>query len=838
MARLAARPAGVLMADRTPPINLTLEATLLGQVLVKNTVYDTVSSVVRAEMFADPAHAMVWEAIATLIDEGRSATVMTLRAYLDHEKILADIGGVAYLQQLVDATMTTVNALDLAREIRTLAVLREAMATAEQIAETAAKPNLDMDVDHFLDDIDARLGRLRLAARPATGASGTMRDFADQARDEALAAYRGGAPVRGLRTGMGAIDAKLPLGFRPGHFIVLAARPAMGKAQPLSAKILKDSGEWTTMGEIEVGDWLASVDGAPSVVLGVHPRGRREVFRIILSDGRSTEACAEHLWSVHYRMWAGPRVLSTLAVAKMLTRKRYRGRLWIERHSGEHGGGVLPLDPWALGVLIGNGGFTGNTPHITSADSDIISRLAARLPAGVAMSPGHVGSYRLTSGRNNRSNPLTTILAALGLMGKLSIEKFIPPVYFRASRADRIALLAGLVDTDGNVEKHGSIVYSTSSPRLADDVTRLVRSLGGWCHFNSRPAHYTKNGQSFPAQDGHRATIILPPGLGEAMVVGHKIKRIKTMTREKRLTFEAIRPIAVEETRCISVSHPSRLYVTDDYIVTHNSALATDFAVSIAEQVWPEGRRPVVGLWSLEMSGSEIVSRIYAPRMGISATDIMGGKMTQPQAERLLVVAEEIAQLGIHIFDDFSLSPTRLRAQARILKRERGLDLVIVDYLQLMEPPEHRRRYTSRVDEVTEISRGLKSVARELDVPVLALSQLTRDVDNREDNRPRLSDLRESGSIEQDADVVMMLYRQEYYLHGRKPQTDTLNETRKIEVENAWYAALARCQGKAELSIAKARGGATGRIELDWSGTLTTFRDTHRPPDPQDTLAL
>ena len=485
------------MADRTPPINLTLEATLLGQVLVKNTVYDTVSSVVRAEMFADPAHAMVWEALATLIDEGRSATVMTLRAYLDHEKILGDIGGVDYLQDLVDATMTTVNALDLAREIRTLAVLREAMATAEQIAETAAKPNLDMDVDHFLDDIDARLGRLRLAARPASGSSGSMRDYADQARDEALAAYRGGAPVRGLRTGMGAIDAKLPLGFRPGHFVVLAARPGMGK-----------------------------------------------------------------------------------------------------------------------------------------------------------------------------------------------------------------------------------------------------------------------------------------------------------------------------------------------------SSLATDLAVSIAEQVWPEGRRPVVGLWSLEMSGSEIASRMYAPRMGISATDIMGGKMTQPQAERLLVVAEEIAQLGIHVFDDFSLSPTRLRAQARILKRERGLDLVIVDYLQLMEPPEHRRRYTSRVDEVTEISRGLKSVARELEVPVLALSQLTRDVDNREDNRPRLSDLRESGSIEQDADVVMMLYRQEYYLHGRKPQTDTLNETRKIEVENAWYAALARCQGKAELSIAKARGGATGRIELDWSGTLTTFRDTHRPPDPQDTLAL
>jgi replicative DNA helicase len=236
------------------------------------------------------------------------------------------------------------------------------------------------------------------------------------------------------------------------------------------------------------------------------------------------------------------------------------------------------------------------------------------------------------------------------------------------------------------------------------------------------------------------------------------------------------------------------------------SALASNIGLAVAET------GSVVGGFSLEMSSEQWANRMLAEQAGVSAEDIRRGKLTAPQFDRVLEAAQRLEALNFFLDDTPALSIGALRTRARRLKRQHGLDLVIVDYLQLLASS-HARRQANRVEEVSEITRGLKTLAKELAVPVLALSQLSRAVEGRADKRPMLSDLRESGSIEQDADVVIFIYREEYYLE-RGSQEDR--------------AKLADVAGKAELHIAKQRHGPTGLVRVRFDGPTTRFSDIDR----------
>ena len=173
--------------------------------------------------------------------------------------------------------------------------------------------------------------------------------------------YKNPASVTGVATGFVDLD-EMTSGLHPGELVIVAGRPSMGKAQPLDACIKTTIG-WKAMGEVQVGDALASIDGAPSIVTGVFPQGERQVYRITFSDGRSTECCAEHLWRIHYRDWDAPRVVTTQKLIEMLSRARYQGRLWVDQVDGDFGhDDPLPVDPWVLGALIGDGNVGGVPP--------------------------------------------------------------------------------------------------------------------------------------------------------------------------------------------------------------------------------------------------------------------------------------------------------------------------------------------------------------------------------------------------------------------------------------------------------------------------------------------
>jgi replicative DNA helicase len=231
----------------------------------------------------------------------------------------------------------------------------------------------------------------------------------------------------------------------------------------------------------------------------------------------------------------------------------------------------------------------------------------------------------------------------------------------------------------------------------------------------------------------------------------------------------------------------------------------------------------VVGFFSLEMSAEQLATRMLSEQAEIPSEKIRKGEMISADFDKVLSVSNELEHLNFFIDDTPALSIAALRTRARRLKRMHGLGLLIVDYLQLLAPS-GKSRQENRVQEVSEITRGLKTLAKELDVPVLALSQLSRAVEQREDKRPQLADLRESGSIEQDADVVMFIYRDEYYLMRDEPQRRAEeNDQRFNERHDAWRQRCEQQYGKAEVIVAKQRHGPTGIVRLAFEGQFTKF---------------
>ena len=236
-----------------------------------------------------------------------------------------------------------------------------------------------------------------------------------------------------------------------------------------------------------------------------------------------------------------------------------------------------------------------------------------------------------------------------------------------------------------------------------------------------------------------------------------------------------------------------------------------------------------VAFFSLEMSADQLATRILAEQAEISSEALRMGKISRADFDKLSFASQRLAELPLYIDDTPALTIAGLRARARRLKRRHGIRLVVVDYLQLLQGT-GKRANDNRVNEISEISRGLKTLAKELEVPVIALSQLSRAVEQREDKRPMLSDLRESGSIEQDADMVWFVFREDYYVAQREPkQAVEADDMQVHEAHAAWAAEMERVHGLAELIVAKQRHGATGKVLLHFEPRVTRFSDLADP---------
>jgi replicative DNA helicase len=260
------------------------------------------------------------------------------------------------------------------------------------------------------------------------------------------------------------------------------------------------------------------------------------------------------------------------------------------------------------------------------------------------------------------------------------------------------------------------------------------------------------------------------------------------------------------------------------------TALATNIAYNIAKawqgEVKPDGHTAtvnggIVGFFSLEMSAEQLATRIIAEQTGIASSQIRRGGISEADFEKIKDYSIELQHLPLYVDETGGLSVAQLAARARRLKRQRGLDLLVIDYLQLLQGST-RRSSENRVQEITEITTKMKAMAKQLNAPILALSQLSRQVESRDDKRPQLSDLRESGSIEQDADVVLFVFREEYYHKMRKPSESDREKFAQ------WMAEGDKVIGKAEVIIGKQRHGPTGTVELQFDGSVTRFSSLAR----------
>ena len=279
--------------------------------------------------------------------------------------------------------------------------------------------------------------------------------------------------------------------------------------------------------------------------------------------------------------------------------------------------------------------------------------------------------------------------------------------------------------------------------------------------------------------------------------------------------------------------HPSDLLILAGRPGMGKTALATKIAFGAAKALLANARvdnpnampKQCVAIFSLEMSADQLATRLLAEEARVSADRIRRGEIGQRDFDNFVKVSREISDIPLVIDDTPALTLSALRTRCRRLKRTQGLGLVVIDYLQLMRPAAGTKP-ESRVLEISQITQGLKAVAKELAVPVLALSQLSRAVEARDDKRPQLSDLRESGTIEQDADAVMFIYRDEYYLQQKEPKIVAFDRDEKYqEAMEKWKADMQSVYQKAELILAKQRHGPTGKIDLFFEGEFTRFAD-------------
>jgi replicative DNA helicase len=780
----------------TPPNDLEAEKAILGSILLNPNILDDIVSILKPEFFYDPRHTAVYEVMTKLVAQQKPIDILFVSDALKGSNAAIDKD---FLLELISKSSMASSPAQTCKIIKEKHALRTIIQVGDQLKSSALRD--DTQPNDILDSAQKTLFNLSLENIEKNFVP--ISEVLDETFERIQTLSESDDEHRGIPTGFYDLD-KVLGGLHPSDLIILAARPSMGKAQPLTTPIKTKEG-WKLLKDLSVGDEIASIDGQSSQVLGIFPQGQKETFEITLADERTTKATSEHLWRVYFRQWESPRVLTTEQIIQKLGKKRYQNRLWIETVSGNFGHDMpLPVDPYLLGCLLGDGGLSDGTPRISSADDELLKEVSKLVDSDLHLVKCGKYDYRISQKNSHVTgvsgvtpNILTEKLKQLGVFEITSDKKYVPEIYKTANRQSRLRILQGLIDTDGWVESFGSVRFASSSYQLALDVQELARSIGAYCKIKSKSTSFTHKGERKTGLPSF-VCVISYQFTDELVTLTRKKLKCKQTKRIKRLNILSIKSSQRVETACILVSHPTHLYITENYIVTHNTA----FALEISRRVAMQSNKGVA-FFSLEMSKDQLVDRILATVSKIDFWKIRTGKFSHdPGNDEFSQLGEALGKLSeapIWIDDSGSLNILELRSKARRLKYRHDIGLIVIDYLQLMSGRSDTKYSGNRVQEVSDISRGLKLLAKELNVPVLALSQLSRSVEGRDDKRPMLSDLRESGSIEQDADIVIFVHREEMY-H---------KETKK--------------KGIADILISKHRNGEVGSIELSFIHRFATF---------------
>lgn len=701
--------------ERTPPHDLAAEQCVLGGMLLSKDAISDVLEVIRPNDHYRPAHQLVHEVILDLYGRGEPADAVTVAAELTKRGDIARVGGAPYLHTLIASVPTAANAGYYARIVRERAILRRLVEVGTRIVQLGYAG--DGDADELVDRAEAEI--YGVTEHRVSDDYLPLSEIMPGALDEIEAIGSRGGALTGVPTGFADLDA-LTNGLHPGQMIVIAARPALGKALALDTPLPTPTG-WTTMGEVQVGDYLIGADGRPARVLAATGVMRgRPCFEVEFSEGTVITADAEHQWrtttfaSRRQQSEARPAghqdVVTTAQIAAMLrcsSADRRRNHAVAVAQPAALPARELPFPPYALGAWLGAG--TPGIANFTSADPEIIAEIEAE-------------------GSHPGSGP--ALLRGIGVFR----DKHIPAEYLRASEDQRRALLAGLLDTDGYAMKGGTVQFSVTSRRLAADAMELVLSLG------YRASMTTKRVPG-RAESSTAYTVTFTPN-DKVFRLTRKLARqtIRDDAVARTRFITDVRPVSSVPVRCVQVDSADHMYLASrSWIPTHNSTLALDLARACSIK-----HGLTAAIFSLEMSRNEITMRLLSAEARVPLHSMRTGQLGDEDWTRLARRMSEVVDAPLFIDDSPNMSMMEIRAKCRRMKQRNDLKLVIIDYLQLMSSP---KRVENRQQEVSDMSRSLKLLAKELEVPVIAVAQLNRGPEQRTDKRPLLADLRESGCL-------------------------------------------------------------------------------------------
>ena len=826
---------------KAPPHSMDAEQAVLGGLMLDPNAWDRIADKLIEEDFYRKDHRILFRAVGQLKEAGQPCDAVTLAEWLDRHGQAGEAGGVAYAIELANHTPGAANIIAYAQIVREKSVLRQLLDAGTGIAESVYQPE-GRDSRELLDLAEREVFRIAEQGSRGRGGAVPIRQVLIETLEALQQRYSSPEDVTGLATGFTDLD-KATSGLQPSDLIIIAARPSMGKCLAHDAEILLDDGSVQSIETLvrRGSGVLFSLDAQNEFVAGSPAAyindGIKPTFEVITRTGRRVVTTLTHPflslqgWQPLAELQPGARI----AVPRSLP--VFGSTRW------------RTCDVKLLAYLLSEAGQLGPAPGFVAGDAQLAEDFIAQVEAFGGLEFEAFGELlQIQPGAN--ANPLAAWLESLGLTG--AGPHALPAVALTLVRPQLALLLRQLFAADGwagGARNSGweQVRFASSNEKLARQLQHLLvrfgviatlrqRGRGRWqlriSDARSLKRFYARIGMHgrSEASDAVRAPVErLPVGTWKfvekakrrkswaklAQLSGVAVSRLNLSKRgpsrpllrrlaetlaDPSLTALASDAIFWDEIVSITSLGPQQVYdltipelhnfVANDVCV-HNTA----FCMNIAEYAALKSGRGVA-VFSMEMSTQQLALRMISSLGRIGQERLRSGRLLEEEWPRVTATMSMLKGAKLFIDDTPALSPTELRARARRLKREHGLGLIVIDYLQLMQVPGSKDNRTS---EISEISRSLKAMAKELNVPVIALSQLNRGVEQRTDKRPLMSDLRESGSIEQDADIVAFIYRDDYY---HKDSQD---------------------KNVAEIIIAKQRNGPTGTTRLRFFGQYTRF---------------
>jgi replicative DNA helicase len=727
---------------KIPPQAVDLEEAVLGALLIEKDALTSVVDILHPDSFYKEAHVRIYAAVLTLFANSEPIDLLTVSNQLRSTGELDMVGGALYLTQLTERINSAANIEYHARIVAESAMKRSLISITAEVQKLAYEDTTD--VFHLLDKIEQEL--FKITENNIRKNYMDMSQIMKQALDELEAKKHMKEGLTGVASGFSGLD-RVTSGWQKTELTIIAARPAMGKCLGKGTKVLMFDGRLKKVEDIQVGEQLMGDDSKPRNVLSI-ARGRENMYWVRQQNGISYRVNESHILSLKTQTneTQNIEVRDYLKLTDKESLKGYKvGVDFVEK--------PLAVHPYLVGYALGN----------SQKIEEVLSLKASSMNGS---------SFDIATDSNYSAFAASSI----------------PQSYIANSSQNRLELLAGLVDSAGYYSIQGNC-YTLHIAQL--ELAQQVKFLGDTLGF--RTSLSAQNQNYSVTFSGNIDSIPVKAEANEVILTNDtpnwQLSDI-SVTFDKEDDFYGF---------TIDGNH---LFLLEDLTVTHNTAFILSACRNAAVD-WGQA----VAVFSLEMSSVQLVNRLISAEAEIESEKLRKGNLQPHEWQQLHHKIGRLMSAPIFIDDTPALSILELRAKCRRLKAQHDIQLIVIDYLQLMSGDSGSGKTGNREQEIASISRALKNLAKELDVPVIALSQLSRAVETRGgDKRPQLSDLRESGSIEQDADMVMFLYRPEYY---------------GITADEAGNSVA----GLGEVIIAKNRAGSLDTIQLKFIGKYTKYCD-------------